>query len=156
MDNIKLIEQARRHSRYLDRQFFARPWLADALAPVLHRPLDRSDLEGFLANEPLTEANLGARLRRLRVWVYAQVMIRDLGGLASLEEVTGGMTLLAELAVQTAQSILTAQLAQRHGLPHNAMGQAEDLIVIGMGKLGGARTQCVLRHRPDFRVRRRR
>jgi glutamate-ammonia-ligase adenylyltransferase len=49
--------------------------------------------------------------------------------------------MLAEVAVGTAQRILTAQLAERHGLPRapsdGAPGEVQELIVIGMGKLGG-------------------
>ncbi|HSD36686.1 MAG TPA: bifunctional [glutamate--ammonia ligase]-adenylyl-L-tyrosine phosphorylase/[glutamate--ammonia-ligase] adenylyltransferase [Rhodocyclaceae bacterium] len=131
------IARAVEHSRFLQSQLAARPWLAPSVAKVLDRPLERADLLAFLDAEPLTEANLGLRLRRLRAYVYAHAMVRDLNGLAPLPEVTGAMTMLAEVAVETAQRVLTAQLAERHGLPCNAAGEEQALIVIGMGKLGG-------------------
>src|SRR5689334_12730855 len=67
------------------------------------------------------EADLGVALRRLRERVLLRVMARDLSGRADVAEVTGTMSDLAEVAV-------------RAGL--RAVG-AEDLVVVGMGKLGG-------------------
>jgi [glutamine synthetase] adenylyltransferase / [glutamine synthetase]-adenylyl-L-tyrosine phosphorylase len=131
------IARASEHSRFLQTQLTARPWLAPRVAKLLDRPLERADLLAFLDEEPLTDANLGQRLRRLRAYVYAHAMVRDLNGLAPLPEVTGAMTMLAEIAVETSQRVLTAQLAERHGLPCNAAGEEQALIVIGMGKLGG-------------------
>ncbi len=137
IDHDQLIAQATRHSRFLTRQLAARSWLAPRLGPLLERALTRTDLDAFLAEEVLTAANLGARLRQLRALVYAHVMVRDLAGLAPLHEVTGAMSLLAEVAVQTAQAVISADLATLHGVPRNAQGQEQALIVIGMGKLGG-------------------
>ncbi|MFT3734561.1 MAG: bifunctional [glutamate--ammonia ligase]-adenylyl-L-tyrosine phosphorylase/[glutamate--ammonia-ligase] adenylyltransferase [Rhodocyclaceae bacterium] len=133
----RLLDAAARHSRYFQNQLRARNWLATALGPVLDRPLERDDLEAFLASEPLTEANLGAQLRRLRAWVYAHAMARDLGGFAPLYEVTGAMSLLAEVAIETALRVTRDALGERHGTPRNAVGVEQALIVIGMGKLGG-------------------
>ena len=138
IETDRLIQQAAAHSRYLTMQLQARSWLATRIAPFLDRPLERADLQAFLDSEALTENNLAPRLRQLRAFVYAHVMVRDLAGLAVLHEVTGAMTLLAELSVETAQRVLHAQLVERYGTPRNAAGQAQDLIVIGMGKLGGA------------------
>ena len=76
-------------------------------------------------------------MRRLRAWVIAHVMVRDVSGLASLTEVTETMTALADFTVATACDHLHAALAQRHGQPLDASGSAQQLIVIGMGKLGG-------------------
>ena len=39
--------------------------------------------------------------------------------------------------METALQVLTPALAARHGLPRNAAGEVQELIVIGMGKLGG-------------------
>ncbi|MBS1209101.1 MAG: bifunctional glutamine synthetase adenylyltransferase/deadenyltransferase [Proteobacteria bacterium] len=132
-----LIARAAAHSRYLQRLLTARPWLTERLLASCMQALTRSDLEAFLAESPLDENTLAPRLRALKAWVAAQVMVRDLAGLAPLQEVTGAMTMLAEIAVSTAQRVLTAQLASRYGLPRNAAGEVQELIVIGMGKLGG-------------------
>lgn len=132
-----LIAAAALHSQYLKRQLNARAWLAPRLGEVLDRPLTREDMQAFLAETPLTADTLGARLRQLRAYVYAHVMVRDLAGLAPLPEVMNAMSVLAEVAVDTGVDALTAQLAERHGLPRNAAGEVQPLIVIGMGKLGG-------------------
>jgi glutamate-ammonia-ligase adenylyltransferase len=47
------------------------------------------------------------------------------------------MTLIAELAVARAVEVLGKGLAERYGTPRGADGRAQELIVIGMGKLGG-------------------
>ena len=62
---------------------------------------------------------------------------RDLGGLADLAEVTETMTLLAEVSVNAALATLRAAMVARHGEPLDAKGRPQDLIVVGMGKLGG-------------------
>lgn len=136
--NQHLIDKACAHSRHLQRLLAARPWLAGRLAGDLDRALTRAELESFLTEQPLNDGNLASRLRQLKAWASAQVMVRDLATLATLGEVTTTMTLIAEVAIAAAQRILTAQLAERHGLPRNAAGAVQELIVIGMGKLGGA------------------
>lgn len=79
---------------------------------------------------------LGAALRVLRQLVLARVLERDCQGQASLHEVTASMTALAELALDAACSQAQAVLAQRHGQPLGPQGQAVQLWVVGMGKLG--------------------
>ena len=131
------IQSAIAHSRFLDRLLRARAWLPDLLEASLDRALTPADMEAFLAAEPLTEANLNTRLRHLKSWVYAHIMVRDLAGLAPLAEVTAAMTNVAEIALRTALDVLTRQLSARFGLPRNAAGELQELIVLGMGKLGG-------------------
>lgn len=77
-------------------------------------------------------------MRRLRNLVIAVLIERDLTGRADLEEVLATMTSLAEFAVQTHAAALTEELIQRHGTPiGEESGKRQDLIVLGMGKLGG-------------------
>jgi glutamate-ammonia-ligase adenylyltransferase len=104
-------------SRYAARLLAAHPELAqELLAP---QPFTREEMVAALAGaEQDDEAALMRRLRRLRQRVLLRVMARDLCGLASLDEVCGSMTDLAELS-------LAAALSEK------------DLIVVGMGKLGG-------------------
>lgn len=133
-----LIAATARYSNYFARQLTARPWLAARIGEVLERPLEREDMEAFLADGPALDAEtLGPRLRRLRAWVHGHAMVRDLAGLAPLQEVMDAMSLLAEVAVAGAAEVLTRDLATRHGLPRNAEGVLQPLIVVGMGKLGG-------------------
>ena len=77
-------------------------------------------------------------LRKLRDRVFYGVMVRDLAGLASLQEVTGAMTDLADLAISQAYRTVMAQLCERHGVPTDpATGKPQEMIIVGMGKLGG-------------------
>lgn len=137
LENDRLIASAATYSRYLQNQLRARPWLASRLAAILDRPLERSDLLAFLAETPLDDTQLGPRLRQLRAFAYAHAMVRDLGGLATLQEVMQTMSLLAEVTVDTACRILHQALTERFGTPRSANGEAQSLIVVGMGKLGG-------------------
>lgn len=137
IDTAPLLARATAFSRHLERQLAARPWLGPRLAASLDRALSRADLEAFLAERSLDEMTLAKHLRELKAWVAAHAMVRDLAGLAPLAEVTGAMTQIAEVAIRAAQAVLGAQLEARHGVPRNVAGERQELIVLGMGKLGG-------------------
>ncbi|HEX9434882.1 MAG TPA: bifunctional [glutamate--ammonia ligase]-adenylyl-L-tyrosine phosphorylase/[glutamate--ammonia-ligase] adenylyltransferase [Burkholderiales bacterium] len=107
-------------SRFAARVLAARPELAAELArPV---PFARAEmaqaLEGAKGDD---EAGFKRRLRRLRERVLLRVMARDLIARASLEEVCATMSDLAEATI---------------GAALDWLGAAE-LVVVGMGKLGG-------------------
>jgi glutamate-ammonia-ligase adenylyltransferase len=124
-------------SRYLGRLLAAKPALAAEAEAALDQPLTREDLSAWLAAQPAGEADLKPVLRRLKQRAYARIATRDLAGLAPLGEVVECMTLIAELAVARAVEVIGKGLAERYGTPRGAEGQAQELIVIGMGKLGG-------------------
>ena len=124
-------------SRYLGRLLAAKPALAAEVEASLDQPLTREDLSAWLAAQPAGEADLKAVLRRLKQRAYARIATRDLAGLAPLGEVVECMTLIAELAVTRAVEVIGKGLAERYGTPRGADGRAQELIVIGMGKLGG-------------------
>lgn len=81
---------------------------------------------------------LAVALRRLRRDVLLSVIVRDVAGVAPLDEVTATMTWLAELAVQRLVRALAYELAHVHGVPVDADGAPQDLLVLAMGKGGGA------------------
>ena len=104
-------------SGYVRRLLAGQPGLAAEIAAPA--PFTREEMAAALAGaEREDESALMRRLRRLRQRVLLRLIARDLGGLASLDEVCGTMTDLAELAIGA------------------ALGEKE-LIVVGMGKLGG-------------------
>ena len=117
-------------SRFLRRQLDSRSWLAPRLAASVAAPLDATTMRDFLRDEKVDENTLKPVLRRLRAWVICHVMVRDLAGLASLAEVTETMTLLADIAVETAHDILRAGLVARHGMPVSADGREQEFIII--------------------------
>ncbi len=136
-DNAALLERALPLSRFLARLVESRPEIGDALRDGLHAPWSAQAMRDFLADEAADEATLRPGLRRLRARVMARLVARDLAGLADLAEVTETMTTLADVAVGHAAGMLGAALAARHGTPRSEDGCAQELIVVGMGKLGG-------------------
>ncbi|HUW37554.1 MAG TPA: bifunctional [glutamate--ammonia ligase]-adenylyl-L-tyrosine phosphorylase/[glutamate--ammonia-ligase] adenylyltransferase [Rhodocyclaceae bacterium] len=122
-------------SRYLSRLFAARPGIQDEVASAWLEPLSAPELGQLLP--PLTEETLKPALRRFKQRAYAQIAARDLAGLADLAEVTETMTLIAEIAVARALTILSSALKARFGRPLSEAGEEQQLIVIAMGKLGG-------------------
>ena len=124
-------------SRYLGRLLAARPALAAEVEATLAQPVSAAELSAWLAAQPVTEANLKQVLRQLKQRAYARIAARDLAGLAPLGEVVECMTQIAELAVACAVEVLGRGLADRYGTPRGADGSVQQMIVIGMGKLGG-------------------
>ncbi len=77
------------------------------------------------------------RLRQLRHRVLLRAMTRDLEGQASLAEVCETMSDLAETSIGAALAWSIARLEAEFGRPRDAAGREQQLVVIGMGKLGG-------------------
>ncbi len=124
-------------SRYLERLLSARPALAAEVEASLEQPVTAVELAAWLDAQPLGEDNLKPVLRQLKQRAYARIAARDLAGLAPLAEVTECMTQIAELAVSKAVEVLGRGLIERYGAPRGADGRLQELIVVGMGKLGG-------------------
>ncbi|WP_038495231.1 bifunctional [glutamate--ammonia ligase]-adenylyl-L-tyrosine phosphorylase/[glutamate--ammonia-ligase] adenylyltransferase [Collimonas arenae] len=100
------------------------------LSPVLLRQL--------LQNETDSGMPLPRAMRRLRNLLVCTLIERDLRGVTDLDEVVSAVTAFAEFAVQTHLAALTADMVALHGVPHGEeSGQPQELIVLGMGKLGG-------------------
>ncbi len=104
----------------------AQPWTAARLQTALDA-----------AAPPRDAAALAASLRRLRRQVMLALIARDTTGTAGLREVVATTTALAEISVQAAVAFHATELAAVHGVPSAADGTPQDLIVVGMGKLGG-------------------
>ncbi|MGA1253113.1 MAG: hypothetical protein ACO3WN_04685, partial [Burkholderiaceae bacterium] len=85
----------------------------------------------------LSEEKVATALRQFRNSALLAIMGRDLGGQADLAENLEGITALAEISLQLAYRAVGYQMAQRHGLPRRPDGRPVDLLVVGMGKLGG-------------------
>ena len=83
------------------------------------------------------ESQLAVALRRFRRREMVRIAWRDLAGLADLTETLGDLTELAEMAVGAALDRLHEEQCRRYGVPRAADGQPQQLVVLGMGKLGG-------------------
>ncbi|MCP5158441.1 MAG: bifunctional [glutamate--ammonia ligase]-adenylyl-L-tyrosine phosphorylase/[glutamate--ammonia-ligase] adenylyltransferase [Gammaproteobacteria bacterium] len=94
-------------------------------------------LERYLA-DATDEALLMVALRRFRRREMIRIAWRDLAGLAELTETLNDLTGLADAAVSAALDRLYAwQCQQRYGVPRDPEGHPQQLVVLGMGKLGG-------------------
>ena len=134
---ISRIDHAAQHSRWLAARLSARPDLREALAAGTEQPFSATEMATVLAANLVTHSDLGIALRRLREAVMARLVVRDINGLADLTEVTGTCTDLAELAIQRGVTQIHAELAAIHGEPQGSDGQPQQMMVVGMGKLGG-------------------
>ncbi|MDR0997114.1 MAG: bifunctional [glutamate--ammonia ligase]-adenylyl-L-tyrosine phosphorylase/[glutamate--ammonia-ligase] adenylyltransferase, partial [Zoogloeaceae bacterium] len=124
-------------SAWLARQFEAHPALSAQITERLDSPVDFARLCADWPEDFADEAALKRALRQLRREVLAQLLCRDVLGLAPLAEVMETMTALAELAVNVALGWHHRQLVARYGEPLDHAGQPQKLMVLGMGKLGG-------------------
>jgi len=109
-------------SRYARQLVVAKPELREELERAKDTGWTRDAMQRFLREHAAgDEGALHSALRRLRQRVLLRTMARDLSGHARLDEVCGTMSALAEVAIDAALAHLGHQ----------------DLIVVGMGKLGG-------------------
>lgn len=105
----------------------------------LHQSYQKAEmLTTIQAQIILDEQGLKQQLRRLRQHVMARMIVRDLNGLADFYEVVQTTSTLAEVTLQHAIAFHTAQLNKLYGTPKSQQGEPQSLIVVGMGKLGGA------------------
>ena len=79
---------------------------------------------------------VGPALRILRQWSLSRLLALDCDQGASLENITLGVTHLAEVALDEACQQAFHDLDERHGAPMLASGERAEFWVIGMGKLG--------------------
>jgi glutamate-ammonia-ligase adenylyltransferase len=149
-DNLPLIERGARAalgaSRYVTRALGPQRAADEAVAvaaltAVAAAPWDEARLAARL-NALLPTPGAGAdalrvALRHLRREAMLGLIVRDAAGVATLDEVTATMTLLAELSVRRLCAALGAELAMTHGVPMSADGTPQDLLVVAMGKGGG-------------------
>ncbi len=145
MSTPSLLAPALAWSGHLRRRLDAHPDLAAWLEDAVHQPVTperltewQAELAGLGAPAVLPVDQCRQVLRKLRERVFSTLIVRDLAGLAPLEEVVGAMTTLADLAVAAAYRSVAADLAAVHGMPRDpATGQPQEMLIVGMGKLGG-------------------
>jgi glutamate-ammonia-ligase adenylyltransferase len=103
----------------------------------------RSEAEMLQALRAITPpdidyASLLPHVRRFKYREMLRIAVRDLGGLAPLEEVTAELSALAAATLQIACETSRTLLVAEHGLPLLAEnGQEAELAIFGMGKFGG-------------------
>src|SRR5438876_10407951 len=123
-------------SHFAAQALAADPGAKEWLAGTLDAPFVWDGVEAELA-QVVEPAQLARALRLLRRRLLIHTIARDLTGRADLLEVCGAVTRLAELSLQTAVALHHKTLADIHVEPIGEDGTRQQLIVIGMGKLGG-------------------
>lgn len=125
-------------SPFLARMLVKDALLLQDLLENLHKSYKIEDMQKFLAAQNIfDESSLKRALRLLRKQVMARMIVRDLNNLADLHEIMQTTSQLAECAINTAIHYLNTWLVEAYGQPVSANGESQNLIVIGMGKLGG-------------------
>src|SRR5258706_4200466 len=119
------------YSRYARQLVAARPELREELEQAKDSGWAREAMQTFLREHGAgDEGALHSALRRLRQRVLLRTMARDFSGKASLDEVCGTMSALAEVAIEASLKFLEARIEPISG------GPRPGLVVVGMGKLG--------------------
>jgi glutamate-ammonia-ligase adenylyltransferase len=118
------------------------PALLDSLiksgALATRRNADRSAAPAFLELDALADEAIFMReLRRTRRRELVRIAWRDLAGWAGVDETLEDLSAAADAAIAVAQRFAMRQLGLRYGVPHSPSGVPQELIILGMGKLGG-------------------
>ena len=136
-----LLQKTLRCSRYAKRALDTDPQLLKWLQENFSAPCSSQEMQELMLQSGMNlddETGLARAMRRLRKQVMVKLIMRDLNGMAGLEEVMQSMTWLAELCVQRAHACLTSAMQAQFGAPTDHAGAAtQELLVIAMGKLGG-------------------
>ncbi len=144
-DFSRQIEALERNSVYARRWLAAQPQWIEWLCTQAQKKVDLQGIDELLEVCSLgspelvqDEAQLMANLRLARQRLMLWIALRDINGLASLDEVTHALSHFAELAVSAAIAYVREDLKTRFGVPWSNATQSEmPLMVVGMGKLGG-------------------
>jgi glutamate-ammonia-ligase adenylyltransferase len=109
-------------------------------AGELDRPRQAGEIGAVaaaLAAEQPDEAAFMAALRQLRRRELTRIAWRDLARGATLAATLAELSGLADAAIRAAHAFALRMLAPRFGLPRAPSGEPLELLVLGMGKLGG-------------------
>ena len=82
------------------------------------------------------ETDLHRRLRQFRRYHMLRIIWRDLLRTAPLAETLEDLSALADACIDEALALLYAWAIDKQGIPRDAQGEQQRLVVLGMGKLG--------------------
>lgn len=106
---------------------------------ILERTLSSGELSALLATRlenVVDENHLASGLRQFRNQQMVRIIWRDICGWASLDETLEELSELADVCIQQALDIHYAWLTRTIGVPRNEAGDPQQMVVLGMGKLG--------------------
>jgi glutamate-ammonia-ligase adenylyltransferase len=113
-------------------------WFVDAIGSLDDVP-DTRELDELVAEVHDMEDVDDAKpvIRRFRHRWMVHVLWRELTGAASLEETLAALSDLADRQLDAAARLATKLVRERFGIVRNANDEPVDLVILGMGKLGG-------------------
>jgi len=114
------------------------PELLNANGLLLMANPHHADTRPLALDPTLDEAEVMRALRRYRRREAVRLIWRDVNGLDGVEQTLAGSTALAESCLVAAHDFGERALIRRHGVPRARDGAPQRLVVVGMGKLGGA------------------
>ena len=135
--------KAYRHSAYARRALPGvgqRQQLLDVTTPITPERLVNHFAAGWPQADPLQVQGMDAfasALRQFRTSAVLAIMARDLNQTADLDENLTAITALADMTINTAYHAAMTVAIHQHGIPRDASGQPQDMMIVGMGKLGG-------------------
>lgn len=88
-------------------------------------------------DESIRQHGLDVGLRRYRNREMLRITWREITGTAPLAQTLSDLTVLAELCLEAAIETHHQALVERIGTPRDQEGEAQQLVVLGLGKLGG-------------------
>lgn len=125
-------------SRFLQRWLQADQDRPELLETTSRLSLTPATFAQFLQKEISGGASLNKAMRRLRNLVICSLIRRDLLGLADMNEVVTCISEFADFVVQQHLQALNLEMQAMHGVPiGDDSGSVQEMIVLGMGKLGG-------------------
>jgi len=129
-------------SNFVARGFASRPELGLELIrdSSLHNCYQEGELYQrvqAVVDQAQDQTELMRALRWLRQREMMRITWRDLAGLSTLDETLADTSDLAEACVNITLEWCYQELTRSLGVPRNAEGKAQQMVVLGMGKLGG-------------------
>ena len=118
--------------------FLLNPQLLDHV--FLTRVVSKQQLQRLLTQDMTkvtSEAQLHQSLRQFRKAHQVRLIWRNRCGLGTSEQLVEELSNLADVCVDTALTWLHNDTAKQWGQPMSNEGQPQELVVLGMGKLGG-------------------
>ena len=134
-----LLEKGLAASCYLQRIWAAKPALLLAVLedPMLQQDAGHDDFVRALAMPIDSEAELDSFLRRQRQLQMGRFILRDVNRLCSTARLISELSLFADAAIDRALQWHYQALVAQHGQPVGRdSGDVQQMVVLGMGKLG--------------------
>ncbi len=104
---------------------------------ILHGDMEAGTLRAELQGQLQAGVELAPALRRLRQRYMLRIVWRDFCKLADTLQTVADTSILAEVCIQEALAVCSAELERKHGRPiGRRSGQPQQLVVLAMGKLG--------------------